>query len=39
MLMILVDKQGPEVCMLKTTALLEVPDFYPEVYGAIMTLH
>lgn len=25
--------------MLKTTALLEVPDFYPEVYGPVTILH
>ena len=39
MLTIYIGKQGPEVHMLKTTALLEVLDFYPEVYGAVMTLH
>ncbi|PIL24437.1 hypothetical protein GSI_14191 [Ganoderma sinense ZZ0214-1] len=32
-------KRGPEVRTLKTTTLLEVPDFYPEVYGAVTILH
>ncbi|KAM5544381.1 hypothetical protein V8D89_002041 [Ganoderma adspersum] len=32
-------KRGPEVHMLKTTSLLEIPDFYPEVYGAVTILH
>ena len=39
MLTIYIGKQGPKVCMLKTTALLEVLDFYTEVYGTMMTLH
>lgn len=32
-------KRGPEVRMLKTTSRLEIPEFYPEVYGAVTILH
>ncbi|KAI1782703.1 WD40-repeat-containing domain protein [Ganoderma leucocontextum] len=32
-------RRGPEVRMLATTALLHIPDFYPEVYGSVTTLH
>ena len=31
-------KRGPEVRKLKTTSLLEIPEFYSEVYGAVTTL-